>query len=87
MSQLNGSYYDRLTLVLSNLVDAAPRAMARDPVQYPDPDRFLPERFLKEGKLDPDVRNPRAFSFGFGRRWVELVMEYLRLGALIHNVS
>ena len=61
--------------------------MARDPEQYPDPDRFLPERFLKEGKLDPDVRNPRAFSFGFGRRWVELVMEHLRLGALIHNVS
>ena len=61
--------------------------MARDPEQYPDPDRFLPERFLKEGKLDPDVLNPRAFSLGFGRRWVELVMEYLRLGALIHNVS
>ncbi|KAI1788653.1 cytochrome P450 [Ganoderma leucocontextum] len=43
-------------------------AMSRDPIAYPEPDRFMPERFLKDGKLDPTVRDPLKFQFGFGRR-------------------
>ncbi|KAJ7137205.1 cytochrome P450 [Mycena epipterygia] len=34
---------------------------------YPDPKSFNPERFLRDGKLNPDVRDPQA-AFGFGRR-------------------
>ncbi|KAJ7142240.1 cytochrome P450 [Mycena epipterygia] len=34
---------------------------------YPDPNAFKPERFLRDGKLNPDVRDPQA-AFGFGRR-------------------
>ncbi|KAJ7761119.1 cytochrome P450 [Mycena metata] len=34
---------------------------------YPDPDRFYPDRFLKNGVLNPDIREPDA-AFGFGRR-------------------
>ncbi|EIW59412.1 CyP450 monooxygenase [Trametes versicolor FP-101664 SS1] len=36
--------------------------------EYPDPDSFLPERFLKDGRLNPDVRDPATVAFGFGRR-------------------
>ncbi|TBU23425.1 cytochrome P450 [Dichomitus squalens] len=43
-------------------------AIARDPNVYPNPDVFLPERFLKGGELNPDVRDPATFSFGYGRR-------------------
>ncbi|KAI1790086.1 cytochrome P450 [Ganoderma leucocontextum] len=43
-------------------------AISRDPNFYRDPDVFLPERFLKDGELDPDVRDPATFVFGYGRR-------------------
>ncbi|KAJ7711951.1 cytochrome P450 [Mycena metata] len=32
-----------------------------------EPDSFRPERFLLDGKLNPEVRDPQA-TFGFGRR-------------------
>ncbi|KAH9924335.1 cytochrome P450 [Epithele typhae] len=35
---------------------------------YPDPDAFKPERFLKDGKIDPDIMDPSSVSFGLGRR-------------------
>ncbi|TFK83549.1 cytochrome P450 [Polyporus arcularius HHB13444] len=43
-------------------------ACLHDPEAYPDPERFMPERFLKDGKLDPDVCDPGRFAFGYGRR-------------------
>ncbi|KAI1792350.1 cytochrome P450 [Ganoderma leucocontextum] len=61
--EYNGYLIPKGTVLLANVW-----AISRDPKQYPDPDRFMPERFLKDGKLNPDVRNPRAFAFGFGRR-------------------
>ncbi len=43
------------------------RAMSRDPMEYPDPDVFMPERFLPVpgGRIQ---RDPHKFVFGFGRR-------------------
>ncbi|KIY69044.1 cytochrome P450 [Cylindrobasidium torrendii FP15055 ss-10] len=35
---------------------------------YPDPMKFNPDRFMKDGKLDPNVRDPSCAAFGFGRR-------------------
>jgi len=35
---------------------------------YSNPHEFRPERFLKDGKLDPAVRDPNTAAFGFGRR-------------------
>jgi cytochrome P450 len=42
--------------------------MLHDPDVYPDPFSFKPERFLKDGKLNPDVKDPTKIIFGFGRR-------------------
>ncbi|KAJ7912219.1 cytochrome P450 [Mycena leptocephala] len=42
-------------------------AILHDEVMYPDPLTFKPERFLLNGKPNPDVRDPQA-AFGFGRR-------------------
>jgi cytochrome P450 len=44
------------------------RAMVRDEKAYPDASTFNPERFLKDGKINPDVQNPLDVVFGFGRR-------------------
>ena len=48
---------------------------------------YQPERYLKDGKLNPDVVDPSSVVFGFGRRSVDLpyysVMRvYLINGAL-----
>jgi cytochrome P450 len=43
-------------------------AICRDPRIYPDPETFNPERFLKDGKINPLVFNPEDRVFGTGRR-------------------
>jgi cytochrome P450 len=43
-------------------------AISRDPSIYPDPETFNPDRFLKDGKIDPSVFNPENRVFGAGRR-------------------
>ncbi|OCH85714.1 cytochrome P450 [Obba rivulosa] len=35
---------------------------------YPNPSIFNPQRFMRNGKLDPDVLDPAEAAFGFGRR-------------------
>ena len=41
-----------------------------DPEFFDDPQEFQPERYLKDGKLNPDMRDPDCAVFGFGRRSV-----------------
>jgi len=43
-------------------------AIFRDPSIYPDPETFNPDRFLKDGKINPLVLNPEDRVFGAGRR-------------------
>ena len=40
---------------------------------FNDPHEFKPERYLKDGKLNPDVRDPDCAAFGFGRRSVNTI--------------
>ncbi len=44
------------------------RACMHDPEVFEDPETFRPERYIKDGALDPSVRDPASFTFGFGRR-------------------
>ena len=41
---------------------------------------FQPERYLKDGQLNPDVRDPDCAAFGFGRRSVDFygILQYTR---------
>ena len=44
--------------------------MFRDESAYPDAHTFNPGRFLKDGQINPDVRDPEQVVFGWGRRYV-----------------
>ena len=46
------------------------RSILHDPKVFNNPMEFQPERYLKDGKLNPDVRDPLCAAFGFGRRSV-----------------
>ncbi|KAH9924330.1 cytochrome P450 [Epithele typhae] len=43
-------------------------AILHDPAVFEDPETFKPERFMKDGKLDPAVKDLTAVAFGLGRR-------------------
>ncbi|KDQ53896.1 hypothetical protein JAAARDRAFT_38867 [Jaapia argillacea MUCL 33604] len=59
----NGYFIPKGSIVFGNAW-----SMLHDPVAYPEPEKFKPERFLKDGKLNPEVRDPSVAAFGFGRR-------------------
>ncbi|KAI0767393.1 cytochrome P450 [Fomes fomentarius] len=43
-------------------------ACMHDSAVFEDPETFRPERYIKDGAIDSSVRDPAAFTFGFGRR-------------------
>ncbi|OSD07435.1 cytochrome P450 [Trametes coccinea BRFM310] len=61
--ELRGHFIPAGTTVAANVW-----ACMHDPDIYPEPNKFIPERFIKDGKMDPDVLDPASLVFGFGRR-------------------
>ncbi|KAK7678434.1 hypothetical protein QCA50_018494 [Cerrena zonata] len=59
--------------------------MLHDPKEYPEPTCFRPERYLKDGKLNPAVRSPNTLAFGFGRRICP--GRYLSSGSLFMTIA
>ncbi|KAJ8518596.1 hypothetical protein ONZ45_g4351 [Pleurotus djamor] len=43
-------------------------SMLHDEEHYPDPWKFNPDRFMKDGQLNKDIKDPMSAAFGFGRR-------------------
>jgi Cytochrome P450 len=60
-----------LTLILFSVLMSSLRSILHDPKVFNDPMEFQPERYLKDGQLNPDVRDPDCAAFGFGRRSVD----------------
>ncbi|KAF9458365.1 cytochrome P450 [Collybia nuda] len=61
--EYNGYIIPKSTIVIGNTW-----TILHDPEVYPLPEEFIPERWLKDGKLDPDAQNPSVAAFGYGRR-------------------
>ncbi|EMD37798.1 hypothetical protein CERSUDRAFT_94793 [Gelatoporia subvermispora B] len=60
--------YHGYLLPRGSFVVATIRALLYDEAAYPDPSSFNPDRFLKNGELDPNVPDLATAAFGFGRR-------------------
>ncbi|OCH88086.1 cytochrome P450 [Obba rivulosa] len=60
--------YDGYLIPKGSVVIGNQWALLHDPEDYPEPDTFAPERFIKNEKLDPNVKDPSTAAFGFGRR-------------------
>lgn len=60
--------YERL-LLLSVLIFLS-RSILHNPKIFKNPMEYQPERYLKDGKFDPNVMDPECAAFGFGRRSV-----------------
>ncbi|EAU81806.2 oxidoreductase A;oxidoreductase/cytochrome P450 monooxygenase [Coprinopsis cinerea okayama7 len=61
--EYKGYFIPKGTTVLANTW-----SIMHDAEIYQDPLEFKPERFLKGGKIDPDVLDPYIGVFGYGRR-------------------
>ena len=48
-----------------------------DATVYENPGDFRPERFIRNGQLDLSIRDPTAFIFGYGRRYVTFLVHMI----------
>uniref|UniRef100_A0A8H7Y934 O-methylsterigmatocystin oxidoreductase n=1 Tax=Psilocybe cubensis TaxID=181762 RepID=A0A8H7Y934_PSICU len=61
--EYDGYFIPRGTVVMAN-----GWSILHDPEVFSEPMKYKPERYLKNGKLDPSVRSPDCAAFGYGRR-------------------
>ncbi|KAF9440499.1 cytochrome P450 [Macrolepiota fuliginosa MF-IS2] len=64
----NGDEYDGYYIPKGTIVIGNGWTILHDPEAFEDPLTYNPDRYLKDGKIDPTVRDPNVASFGFGRR-------------------
>jgi hypothetical protein len=84
--EYNGFYIPKGTIMIGNawLVRSLDsffcpeflRSILHDRKAFNHPQEFQPERYLKDGNLNPDVRDPDSAAFGFGRRSVKYNIFY-----------
>ncbi|EMD36560.1 hypothetical protein CERSUDRAFT_95847 [Gelatoporia subvermispora B] len=67
-SAVNDDEYEGHHIPKGTVVIPNQWAMLHNPIDYPEPAFFRPERFIKDGMLDPDAKDPARVAFGFGRR-------------------
>ncbi|OCH91450.1 cytochrome P450 [Obba rivulosa] len=85
--EYNGYFIPACSILLQNSW-----AILHDPDEYPDPEKFRPERFLKNGKLNDEVRDPAIVAFGLGRRtcpgrfFINLAL-YMDIAYILHTFS
>ncbi|RXW14986.1 hypothetical protein EST38_g10872 [Candolleomyces aberdarensis] len=61
-------YYDGYTIPKGTIVMGNAWAVLHDPEVFENPMEFIPERYIKDGKINTDLPDPSKFVFGFGRR-------------------
>ncbi|KAJ2920647.1 hypothetical protein H1R20_g16448, partial [Candolleomyces eurysporus] len=61
--EYDGYFIPKGTMVIPNNW-----AMMHNPDVFKQPFDFIPERYLKDGKIDPSVPDPETAAFGHGRR-------------------
>ncbi|EMD36558.1 hypothetical protein CERSUDRAFT_138257 [Gelatoporia subvermispora B] len=67
-ASMEDDVYDGYHIPKGSIVIGNAWSILHDPDEYPEPEVFRPERFVKDGKLDPEVKDPSTAAFGFGRR-------------------
>ncbi|KAF7430208.1 hypothetical protein PC9H_005910 [Pleurotus ostreatus] len=67
--KFRGYYLPKGSIVFYNVW-----AILRDETIFPEPDKFNPSRFLKDGLIDTQLKDRVMSSFGFGRRHVVSIL-------------
>ncbi|KAI0340920.1 cytochrome P450 [Trametopsis cervina] len=67
-------------------------AMLHNPKDYPNPEKFYPDRFIQDGRINKAVRNPTNMAFGFGRRicpgrHLALDTAFLMIASVLHTFN
>ncbi|KAF8879264.1 cytochrome P450 [Infundibulicybe gibba] len=65
---IGNAWFVSQLVILPSLISRTYKAILHDPIEYPEPEEFRPERFIKDGELDSARLDPHAAAFGFGRR-------------------
>jgi len=61
--EYEGYFIPKGTIVLGNSW-----TILHDPTVFENPEHYMPERYLKDGKINDEVREPSIATFGYGRR-------------------